>query len=124
MDNGSSSETIAQELRREIVDLRAGARLPSTRSLTARFAASPVTVQQAVRMLVREGLVESRPGSGNFVRRTPPVAPADYGWQTAALGAIRSEGVFIGSTMQTPSLEAIALHSGYPSDELLPVRAV
>ena len=124
MNNGSSSDVIAHELRAEIAGLRAGARLPSTRTLTARFAASPVTVQQAVRMLVREGLVESRPGAGTFVRHTPPVVPADYGWQTAALGAIRSEGVFIGSTMQTPTVDAIALHSGYPTDELLPVRAV
>ncbi len=124
MDNGSSSEVIAQELRAEVETLRAGARLPSTRTLTARFSASPVTVQRAVRMLVREGRVESRPGSGNFVRHAPRTAPADYGWQTAALGAIRSDGVFIGSTMQNPSVDAIALHSGYPADELLPVRAV
>ncbi|TAJ49118.1 MAG: PLP-dependent aminotransferase family protein [Herbiconiux sp.] len=124
MNNDSSSEVIARELRAEIARLRAGSRLPGTRALTARFSASPVTVQRAVRMLVREGLVESRPGAGNFVRHAPTVLPADYGWQTAALGAIRSDGVFIGSTMQTPSVDSIALHSGYPSDELLPVRAV
>ncbi|MDO9395313.1 MAG: GntR family transcriptional regulator, partial [Herbiconiux sp.] len=57
MSNSSSAERIAAELRREIGGLRAGARLPSTRQLTERFGAGPVTVQQAMRMLVREGLV-------------------------------------------------------------------
>ncbi len=107
-----------------VAGLRAGARLPSTRSLTARFGASPVTVQQAVRALVREGLVESRPGAGNFVRHAQPAPRADYGWQTAALGAVGPHGALVGSTMQTPADDVIAMHSGYPSDDLLPVRAV
>jgi DNA-binding transcriptional MocR family regulator len=124
MNNSSSAARIADELRAEVARLRAGAALPSTRTLTARYSASPVTVQQAVRMLVREGLVESRPGAGTFVRHAHPAPRADYGWQTASLGAIRSDVGYVGSTMQTAPDDVIALHSGYPSDDLLPVRAV
>ncbi|MDO9397459.1 MAG: PLP-dependent aminotransferase family protein, partial [Herbiconiux sp.] len=72
----------------------------------------------------REGLVESRPGDGTFVRPARPVARADHGWQTAALGPARLDGGFIGSTMQTAADDVIALHSGYPTDDLLPGRAV
>ncbi|MFB2580599.1 PLP-dependent aminotransferase family protein [Herbiconiux sp. P15] len=124
MVNDSSAERIAAVLRSEVAAARAGTRLAATRALTERFGASPVTVQQAVRALVREGLVESRPGAGNFVRHVAPVPRADFGWQTAALGPVRSDGGYIGSTMQTPGHDLIALHSGYPSDDLLPVRAV
>lgn len=124
MSDSSSSARIAAALRTEVGGLRAGARLPSTRALTARFAASPVTVQQAVRMLVREGLVESRPGDGTFVRPARPAPRADHSWQTAALGPACADGGFVGSTMQTPGEDVIALHSGYPVDDLLPVRAV
>ncbi|WP_368498535.1 PLP-dependent aminotransferase family protein [Herbiconiux sp. A18JL235] len=124
MSQSSSSGRIADELRREVAGLPAGSWLPSTRALVERFAASPVTVQHAVRALVREGLVESRPGAGTFVRRARPAARADLSWQTAALGAVRAQGAAVGSTLQTPSDEVIALHSGYPVDDLLPVRAV
>ncbi|WP_382308055.1 PLP-dependent aminotransferase family protein [Herbiconiux sp. UC225_62] len=124
MTQSSSALRIATDLRASIAGLRAGARLPSTRELTVRYGAGPVTVQQAVRMLVREGLVESRPGAGNFVRHAQPAPRADYGWQTAALGAIRTDGGYVGSTMQTAEPDVIALHSGYPVDDLLPVRAV
>ncbi|WP_291057404.1 PLP-dependent aminotransferase family protein [Herbiconiux sp.] len=124
MVNSSSAERIAAELRAEVRAMRAGARLPGTRALAERFGAGPVTVQQAVRMLVRDGLVESRPGAGNFVRHPVPAPRSDFDWQTAALGSVRSEGGYVGSTMQTAGEEVIALHAGYPTDELLPVRAV
>ncbi|WP_066039436.1 aminotransferase-like domain-containing protein [Herbiconiux solani] len=124
MNHGSSSERIAAALRDDIRALPSGSALPATRALTLRFGAGPVTVQQAVRTLVREGLVETRPGAGTFVRRPMASPPADYTWQTAALGPLRAEGAFVGSTMQTPPVEVIGLHSGYPADELLPARAV
>ncbi len=124
MVQSSSATRIAAELRQLVAGLRAGARLPSTREIVTRFGASPVTVQQAVRMLVREGLVESRPGAGTFVRHAQPAPRADYGWQTAALGPVRSDAGFVGSTLQTVGPDVMALHSGYPVDDLLPVRAV
>ncbi|MCS5734573.1 aminotransferase-like domain-containing protein [Herbiconiux daphne] len=124
MSNSSSAARIAADIRSDLGGLRAGARLPSTRALTVRFGASPVTVQQAIRMLVRDGLVESRPGAGNFVRHERPAPRSDFGWQTGALGALPPHGAFVGSTMQTPADDVIALHSGYPADDLLPARAV
>ncbi|WP_291045785.1 PLP-dependent aminotransferase family protein [Herbiconiux sp.] len=124
MSNGSSAERIATELRAELAGAPAGSRVPSTRSLTDRFGASPVTVQQAMRLLVRQGLVESRTGAGTFVRPSAPAPRADFGWQTAALGPVPSGGGEVGSTLQNPADDVIALHSGYPADDLLPVRAV
>src|SRR5207245_2170957 len=64
-----------------------GARLPSTRALVARYSASPVTVQKALRVLAGQGLVESRPGVGTFARATRGERATDYGWQTGALGS-------------------------------------
>lgn len=104
--------------------LPAGGRLPPTRRIAADAGASPVTVQRAVRVLVAEGLVETRPGAGNFVRGAPPAARADHSWQTTALGPLRGAHVEIGSTMLQAPDDAIALHGSYPSDDLLPVRMV
>jgi len=49
--------------------LRPGDQLPSVRDVVARLAINPNTVLKAYRELEREGLVESRPGTGTFVRR-------------------------------------------------------
>jgi DNA-binding transcriptional MocR family regulator len=83
-----------------------------------------VTVQRAVRLLVAEGLVETRPGAGNFIRHARPAARADYGWQTTALGPARIDRAAIGSTLLPSPDGVISLRESYPSDDLLPVRAV
>ncbi|MHD0175148.1 winged helix-turn-helix domain-containing protein, partial [Corynebacterium diphtheriae] len=83
----SSSDRIAQALREWVASAPAGTRLPSTRELVAHHEASPVTVQKALRMLMGQGLIESRPGVGTFVCTAPVARPQDYGWQTAALGS-------------------------------------
>ncbi len=90
----------------------------------AEYGASPVTVQKAMQQLVRLGLVESRPGTGTFVRAIRPARSADYGWQTAALGTAPAGLAGLSSTQRTVSPEAIGLHSGYPAVELLPERLV
>lgn len=74
-------------LREWIAGAAPGARLPSTRSLVAEYQASPVTVQKALQTLTTQGLIESRPGVGTFVRAVRTARPSDYGWQTAALGS-------------------------------------
>lgn len=101
-----------------------GARLPSTRTLTREFGASPVTVQKAVRRLDALGLVESRPGIGTFVSARRPSRPADHGWQTAALGARPAPVAGLSSTQRESAGDVVALHSGYPARELLPERLV
>ena len=124
MSEDSSPERLATHLRGLARDLPAGGRLPSTRTIAARWGASPVTVQRAVRILVAEGLVETRPGAGNFIRHARPAARADYGWQTTALGPARIDRGAIGSTLRQSPDDVISLRESYPSDDLLPVRAV
>lgn len=101
-----------------------GAQLPPTRALTAEHGASPVTVQKAIRQLAALGLVESRPGVGTFVRTVRAARPADYGWQTAALGATPARGARVSSTQRAAAPDAIRLHAGYPARDLLPERLV
>lgn len=119
-----STERILTELRRWIAEAPPGAQLPSNRELTARFGASPVTVQKAMRALAGRGLIESRPGIGTFVRGTRAPRPVDYGWQTAALGAPQAGLLRLASAQRTPAPDAIALHAGYPDRSLLPDRLV
>ena len=52
-------------------DLKAGARLPSTRELGRRFRVHPNTVIAAYRGLARDGWLELRQGSGVYVSRKP-----------------------------------------------------
>ncbi|NUS90799.1 MAG: winged helix-turn-helix transcriptional regulator, partial [Nocardia sp.] len=118
MSDDSSSRIVA-DLRDWMATAPAGAKLPSTRTLVARYTASPVTVQKALRTLVAQGLVESRPGVGTFVRTLRTARPADYGWQTAALGAPRSRRTQMFTSLRTVPNDKIALHSGYPDRELL-----
>ncbi|GAA0910805.1 hypothetical protein GCM10009558_098930 [Virgisporangium aurantiacum] len=58
MNDGNATDRVIQDLRRLVIDATPGTRLPSVRELTARHRASPVTVAEAVRRLVAQGLVE------------------------------------------------------------------
>ncbi|MBT8158922.1 MULTISPECIES: PLP-dependent aminotransferase family protein [Arthrobacter] len=122
--NNDSTDRIVSGLRRWIAQAAPGARVPSNRALMAEYGASPVTVQKAMRQLSALGLVESRPGVGTFVRAVRQSRPADYGWQTAALGAPPGRGLLLSSTQRTAAPDVIGLHSGYPARELLPERLV
>jgi DNA-binding transcriptional MocR family regulator len=119
-----STARIVAELRRWIATAPPGARLPSSRALVAQHEASPVTVQKAMRQLIAAGLVESRPGIGTFVRAARSARPADYGWQTSALGTPQARVSMLSSTQRSVAPDAIGLHSGYPASDLLPERAV
>ncbi|MCQ4043742.1 PLP-dependent aminotransferase family protein [Streptantibioticus rubrisoli] len=123
MHDDSSSRIVAG-LREWIATAAPGAKLPSTRSLVSQYAASPVTVQKALRALAAQGMVESRPGVGTFVRATRAARPNDYGWQTAALGSPRNRIPQLSRALRTFPNDVIALHSGYPDRELLPERLV
>lgn len=50
--------------------LEPGDQLPTVREVVAKIAINPNTVFKAYRELEREGLVESRPGVGTFVKKT------------------------------------------------------
>ncbi len=101
-----------------------GAQLPSNRALVLEYGASPVTVQKALSQLSALGLVESRPGVGTFVRAVRQARAVDHRWQTAALGTPRARLSGLSSTQRAALPDAIALHSGYPSKDLLPERLV
>jgi DNA-binding transcriptional MocR family regulator len=123
MNNGSSSRIVAA-LRQRISDSAPGARLPSTRQLVAEYQASPVTVQKALQVLTAQGLIDSRPGVGTFVRAVRTARPSDYGWQTAALRPPSAPLPSPSTTMRNVPGDAIWFHSGYPDRELLPERLV
>ncbi|MDQ4051281.1 MAG: PLP-dependent aminotransferase family protein [Actinomycetota bacterium] len=122
--NDDSSARIADGLREWIRSAAPGARLPSTRSLVADYHASPVTVQRAMRTLTGQGLIETRPGVGTFVRAVRTARPVDYGWQTAALRSPRARLHGVPTALRTTPNDVVALHSGYPDRELLPERLV
>jgi DNA-binding transcriptional MocR family regulator len=123
MDNDSSFRIVAA-LREWIAGHAPGARLPTSRTLVTEYGASPVTVQKALRTLVAQGLIETRPGAGTFVRAVRKARPLDYSWQTAAMRSPQSRISALGSAMRTAPQGAIALHAGYPDRELLPERLI
>ncbi|OCG73075.1 PLP-dependent aminotransferase family protein [Microbacterium sediminis] len=120
----SSSDRIASELRAWSLAAPPGARLPSTRELVARYEASPVTVQKALRLLAAQGIVETRPGVGTFTRALRTARPGDCGWQTGALGSRGPLAQAPSAGLRAVPNDVIALHSGYPERELLPERLV
>ncbi|KAA1426158.1 PLP-dependent aminotransferase family protein [Nocardioides antri] len=122
--NDDSSSRIVDGIRAWIQGAAPGAQLPSTRRLVAEYAASPVTVQKALRTLAAAGLIESRPGVGSFVLTPRSARPQDYGWQTAALGPPRSALPRIAGALRTARDDVQELHSGYPEPGLLPDRLV
>lgn len=122
--NHDSGSRIVAALRAWIAQAPPGARLPSSRSLVAEYAVSPVTVQKAMATLTAQGLIESRPGVGTFVREVRTARPQDYGWQTAALRAPQRPLPPLATALRTSPNDVIALHAGYPDRELLPERLV
>ena len=61
--------TIAADLRRKITnaELLPGEQVPSLDALSESYHVSRTTAQRAVRVLITEGLLESRPRWGTFV---------------------------------------------------------
>ncbi|GIF71620.1 transcriptional regulator [Asanoa siamensis] len=96
------------------------------RELTALHQASPVTVAEAVRHLVAQGVVETRPGRGTFVapkgatRRPSP----DLAWQTVALGPRRAGEAEMQALLALPPAGAIPLSGGYLDPDLQPAAAL
>ncbi|MFD5536450.1 GntR family transcriptional regulator [Streptomyces sp. NPDC127079] len=74
-------EAIADDLRRSIRNggREPGARLPSEAELARHYGRSVPTVQNALRLLSAEGLIDRRHGSGTFVRRPRTRAVRDNG---------------------------------------------
>ena len=62
-------QTIAEDIRRQIesCELARGAQLPTEETLGAKYKASRNTVRDAIKRLVVQGFLETRPGQGTFV---------------------------------------------------------
>lgn len=73
------AEVAAEELRRQIAEgaWEVGARLPAEGELAAALGVGRSTVREAVRVLVHAGLLETRQGSGTFVRSRTAAASWD-----------------------------------------------
>jgi DNA-binding transcriptional MocR family regulator len=125
MNDGNAADRVIQDLRGLVAGAPAGMRLPSVRELSSRHQASPVTVAEAIRRLVAQGLVEARPGRGTFVAARPGARPApDLSWQTVALGARRSGEADMQALLALPRPGAIPLSGGYLDTELQPAAAL
>ena len=79
---------IADDLRRQILDgtLAPGARLPTLAELTNRYNVSERTAYEATRLLLNEGLINSKTGSGSFVRGRPTVVRLARSWYRDSAG--------------------------------------
>ncbi|WP_097328954.1 PLP-dependent aminotransferase family protein [Paractinoplanes atraurantiacus] len=125
MNDGNAADRVIQDLRGRVRSMEAGARLPSVRELTARHQASPVTVAEAIRRLVAEGLVETRSGRGTFVAPRPTTeTPPDLSWQTVALGPRPAGESEMQALLALPPTGAIPLTGGYLDADLQPAAAL
>jgi DNA-binding transcriptional MocR family regulator len=104
---------------------RAGDRLPSIRSASERLSVSTSTVLEAYAQLQDRGLVESRPQSGFYVRRTarvpdpPPMSRPRLAPTEVSIGAIAMEVV---QATADPAL--VAFGTALPDMDLPGPRAV
>ncbi len=122
MTNDNTLSRITQELRELAESQAPGSRLPSVRELISRHRAAPGTVQRAVSQLVTEGLVQPRPGRGNFVaQRASSIAPADLGWQSAVLGERTISADGLQELLEVPRGGVIPLTIGYLPEDLQPL---
>ncbi|MEW2355828.1 GntR family transcriptional regulator [Spirillospora sp. NPDC029432] len=83
---------IADDLRRRIVEgrLAPGDKVPSRHELAREYEVSDRVAVEAVRLLVAEGYVESRSGSGTYVRRRPELRRMTRSWYREARGRASS----------------------------------
>ncbi|RFS86975.1 GntR family transcriptional regulator [Actinomadura spongiicola] len=80
---------IADDLRRQIVEgrLTPGDRVPSRHQLAEQHDVSDRVAVEAVRLLVSEGYVETRSGSGTYVRHRPQVRRLTRSWYRERRGS-------------------------------------
>lgn len=136
MNDGSSAEVLAGNLRGELQRYAPGEKLPSSRDLRERFGVSPATVSRAVAQLAAEGLVVTRPGAGAF--RAQPSAGGtrvvDTSWQQIALTAedqqhgepaprtVDASGIV--AALEVPPPGVIAFNGGYLHPSMQPEQAL
>lgn len=116
-------QRIADDLRRSVVDgvLPPGAKVPSRHELARRYGVSDRVAVEAVRLLVAEGFVETRSGSGSYVRQRPERQRLGRSWYTrreggspfrADMAAAGMPGTWESSTERAPMTPAVAARLG------------
>jgi len=122
MKTDNSIARVTQHLRSLAQGQPPGSRLPSVRALMAELRVSPVTVQQVLDSLAREGVLDARPGQGTFVasRPTKDERPCDLAWQSLALGPARATAGGLDSLCLVPDDQARPLNAGYLPAALQP----
>lgn len=123
--------TIADDLRQQIVDgtLEPGAQLPPRPEIAARYGVVAATVGHATEVLVREGMLVSRPGVGLFVRPRPEVIRVVRSWYQrpgtgspwrAAMAELGHVGGWESDSRPCASTPAVAERLGIePGDEVM-----
>jgi GntR family transcriptional regulator len=89
--------------------LRRGERLPSETELMTRFGVSRITVRHAISVLAREGLVDTRHGSGSYVRQ--PTFHYQLYRLSSFAEVMRSRGI-------QPSSQVLAYEASTPPEEV------
>ncbi|MEU3657126.1 PLP-dependent aminotransferase family protein [Streptomyces sp. NPDC032161] len=120
MSNDNRSSEIAELMRRRIVGMRAGERLPGVRELAAEFRASAATISSALSSLTVLGLVRAEPGRGTFVAGRERMPESDFSWQSQALGRVRVDADRASRLGSYGTPEHLPLSWGYLSPELQP----
>lgn len=110
-DPGLLYRQIAASIRSEIgtARLAPGAKLPSIMLLAGQFGVAPATVRQALALLVEEGMIRTRHGSGSFVSDAPPRRPTlvlELGWPAMAEQVRGNEARILEADDASPPLEA------------------
>ena len=130
---------LAYALRSAIVsgELKPGDPLPSGRSLGTQYGLALGTVREAISLLKAEGIIETRPGRGAFVRSNPPIrrlASDRFARHHRQMG-IGAYGVDLAQTGQSsqvdrieircevPPPDEVAKRLNLPPDELVAVRS-
>jgi GntR family transcriptional regulator len=103
-------EVIADDIRRSIRggSRKPGERLPSETDLAGHYRRSVPTVQNALRMLNEEGLIDRRHGSGTFVRRPRTRAVRDnrrHQWEKRRAREPEAERALTGATEHDTGLD-------------------
>lgn len=107
---------IAQRLRDRIHngEFRIGDRLPSISELQAQYDITSLnTIRAAQQLLVRDGLIETRQGSGAFVIRTRPLTEVDV---TGEITAARDQLTHVLAALAAPQ-PVVRIHLDDPARE-------
>jgi DNA-binding GntR family transcriptional regulator len=109
-------QRIADDLRARIRsgDLTPGARVPSRKQLAEQYQVADSVPLQAVRLLIAEGLVVTRPGAGSFVREPGGVRRMQRGWEDVEPpdGATRVTETVTARVASPAEADALGMHQG------------